>query len=46
MQLLQASVDSSVIAQWLGHEQTQTTQLYLFADLSLAGYRAARWATI
>lgn len=35
MQLLHAGVDTSVIALWLGHEQTATTQVYLHADLAL-----------
>lgn len=33
MQLLHAGVDTSVIALWLGHEQVDTTQIYLHADL-------------
>lgn len=35
VQLLQAGVDRSVIALWLGHEQIETTQMYLHADLSI-----------
>jgi site-specific recombinase XerD len=35
MQLLQAGVDSSVIALWLGHESTQSTQIYLHADMAI-----------
>ena len=35
MNLLQAGVDTSVIALWLGHESVQTTQIYLHADLAL-----------
>ncbi len=35
MQLLRAGVDTSVIALWLGHEQIDTTQIYLHADLTL-----------
>jgi hypothetical protein len=35
MRLLHAGVDTSVIALWLGHEQVETTQLYLDADLAL-----------
>ncbi len=31
--LLQSGVDISVIALWLGHESTQTTHIYLEADL-------------
>jgi site-specific recombinase XerD len=32
--LLQAGVDTSVIALWLGHESTETTHVYLEADLA------------
>lgn len=35
MELLQAGVDRSVIALWLGHESVETTQIYLDADLAL-----------
>jgi len=35
MELLQHGVDRSVIALWLGHESTETTQVYLHADLEL-----------
>jgi len=35
MQLLEAKVDTSVIALWLGHESVETTQVYLQADLSI-----------
>jgi site-specific recombinase XerD len=35
MRLLHAGVDTSVIALWLGHEQADTTQVYLHADLEL-----------
>lgn len=35
MQLLAAGVDRAVIALWLGHEQVETTQIYLHADLTL-----------
>ena len=35
MDLLQAGVDRSVIAMWLGHESLETTQIYLDADLTL-----------
>jgi len=34
MRLLHAGIDTSVIALWLGHEQIQTTQIYLHADLA------------
>jgi integrase/recombinase XerD len=32
---LQAGTDTSVIALWLGHEQADTTQIYLHADLAI-----------
>jgi site-specific recombinase XerD len=35
MELLQAGVDRSVIALWLGHESVETTQIYLDSDLAL-----------
>lgn len=35
MDLLQAGVEQSVIALWLGHESIETTQMYLDADLAL-----------
>src|SRR5205823_11232171 len=35
MELLQAGVDRSVIALWLGHESIETTQMYLDANLAL-----------
>lgn len=42
MRLLQAGVDTSVIALWLGHESTQSTQVYLHADLALKEQALAR----
>ncbi len=42
MRLLQAGVDTSVIALWLGHEQAETTQIYLHADLALKQQALAR----
>jgi integrase len=33
MDLLQAGVEPSVIALWLGHESIETTQIYLDANL-------------
>jgi integrase/recombinase XerD len=42
MQLLQAGVDTSVIALWLGHEEVETTQIYLHADLALKERALAR----
>lgn len=35
MTLLTAGVDTSVIARWLGHADTRSTQAYLHADLAL-----------
>jgi integrase len=35
MRLLLAGVDTSVIALWLGHEQVETTQVYLHANLAI-----------
>jgi site-specific recombinase XerD len=42
MNLLKAGVDTSVIALWLGHEQPETTQIYLHADLELKERALAR----
>ena len=42
MCLLRAGVDTSVIALWLGHEQAETTQIYLHADLALKEKALAR----
>lgn len=35
MALLRRGVDLTVIALWLGHESTETTQIYLHADMQL-----------
>jgi len=35
MNLLQAGVDTTVIAMWLGHESVETTHIYLEADLEM-----------
>ena len=35
MDLLQAGVEQSVTALWLGHASIETTQIYLDADLEL-----------
>jgi site-specific recombinase XerD len=35
MDLLRRGVDLTVIALWLGHESTETTQIYLHADMGL-----------
>jgi integrase/recombinase XerD len=44
MRLLNAGNDITVIALWLGHESTQTTQIYLHADLGLKERALARTA--
>ena len=44
MQLLHAGVDTTVIALWLGHEQVQTTAIYLHADLTIKERALARLA--
>ena len=46
MDLLQHGVDRSVIALWLGHENVETTQMYLHADLRLKEQALARTAPI
>ena len=42
MSLLRAGVDTSVIALWLGHEDTETTQIYLHADMTIKEQALAR----
>jgi site-specific recombinase XerD len=42
MRLLHAGVDTTVIALWLGHEQIETTHMYLQADLALKEHALAR----
>jgi integrase/recombinase XerD len=42
MRLLHAGVEVSVIALWLGHEQTETAGIYLHADLALKEKALAR----
>lgn len=44
MRLLQAGVDTTVIALWLGHESVETTQIYVHADLTLKEQAIARTA--
>jgi len=44
MELLQAGVDRSVIALWLGHESVETTQIYLDANLALKEQALAKTA--
>ncbi|MGZ6725326.1 MAG: tyrosine-type recombinase/integrase [Solirubrobacteraceae bacterium] len=42
MRLLHAGIDTSAIALWLGHEQVETTQIYLHADLTIKEHALAR----
>lgn len=42
MRLLHAGVDTTVIALWLGHEQIDTTNIYIHADLALKERALAR----
>ena len=42
MALLHAGVDTSVIALWLGHEDPETTQIYLHADMTIKEQALAR----
>ena len=35
MHMLQADVDVTLIALWLGHESSETTHLYVEADLEM-----------
>jgi site-specific recombinase XerD len=46
VQLLEAGVDRAVIALWLGHEQVETTQIYLDADLAMKERALARTAPL
>ena len=46
MRLLRAGIDTSVIALWLGHEQIETTQIYLHADLGIKERALAKTAPI
>jgi integrase/recombinase XerD len=45
MSLLRAGVDTSVIALWLGHEDAETTQIYLHADMTIKEQALARVQT-
>jgi site-specific recombinase XerD len=42
MSLLRGGVDTSVIALWLGHEDAETTQVYLHADMTIKEQALAR----
>ena len=42
MTLLHAGVDTSVIALWLGHENIETIQIYLHADMAMKENALAR----
>ena len=44
MRLLRAGIDTAVIALWLGHEQIETTQIYLHADLEIKERALAKTA--
>ena len=46
MELLQAGVDRTVIALWLGHESIETTQIYLDADLAMKEQALSKMAPI
>jgi site-specific recombinase XerD len=46
MELLQAGVDRSVIALWLGHESIETTQIYLEATLAMKERALAKMAPL
>ena len=39
---LKGGVDTSVIALWLGHEDPETTQVYLHADMTIKEQALAR----
>jgi integrase len=44
MALLHSGTDISVIALWLGHESSETSMIYLHADMSLKERALARIA--
>ena len=46
MHLLQAGVDITVIALWLGHESPTTTHTYLEADMTMKEAALARLAPV
>jgi integrase/recombinase XerD len=39
-------LDTTVIALWLGHEQVETTQVYVHADLAIKEQALARTAPV
>ena len=45
MELLQAGVDCSVIALWLGHESLETTHVYMHAHLAMKEAALAKVST-
>ncbi len=46
MRLLAAGVERTVIALWLGHESTETTEIYIHADLAIKERAIARTAPL
>lgn len=46
MRLLKAGIETTVIAFWLGHEQVETTHIYLHADLAIKEQALARTAPV
>jgi integrase/recombinase XerD len=46
MRLLKAGIDTTVIALWLGHEQVETTQVDVHADLQVKEQALARTAPV
>ena len=45
MDLLHHGAEQTVIALWLGHESTETTSIYLHADMQLKERALAKTAT-
>lgn len=46
MQLLAAGAERTVLALWLGHESTETTEIYIHADLAIKERAIARTAPL
>ncbi len=42
MRLLEAGIDTTVIALWLGHQSIETTQIYLHANMKMKEEALAR----